>query len=121
MKGDDISRRFVELAVLVIKLVRALPKDFVGKHIGNQLLKAGTSGGANYEEARGAESNADFIHKLKIVLKELRESIFWLNVIEKAELIPAHKLTNILQEFEELANIIAQSIITTQKKLKNRK
>lgn len=124
MKGDDISRRFIELAVRVIKLVRALPKDFVGKHIGNQLLKAGTSGGVPIyigKEARGSESNADFIHKLKIVLKELRESIFWLNVIEKAELIPAHKLKNILQEFEELANIIAQSIITTQKKLKNKK
>ena len=117
MKGDDISRRFIELAVRVIKLVRALPKDFVGKHIGNQFLKAGTSGGANYEEARGSESYADFIHKLKIVLKELRESIFWLNVIKEAELIPSHKIENILQEFEELANIIAQSIITTQKKL----
>lgn len=121
MKGDDISRRFVELAVRVIRLVRALPKDFVGKHIGNQLLKSGTSGGTNYEEARGSESNADFIHKLKIALKELRESIFWLNVIEKAELIPAPKLKNIHQEFEELANIIAQSVITTQKKLKNKK
>ncbi len=121
MKGNDISRRFIELAVRVIKLVRALPKDFVGKHIGNQLLKAGTSGGVPIigKEARGSESYADFIHKLKIVLKELRESIFWLKVIKEAELIPSHKLENILQEFEELANIIAQSIITTQKKLIN--
>ncbi|MCD6328772.1 MAG: four helix bundle protein [Candidatus Cloacimonetes bacterium] len=119
MKGDDINRRFIELAVRVIKLVRALPKDFIGKHIGNQLLKAGTSGGANYEEAGGSESKVDFIHKRKIVLKELRESIFWIKVIMEAELIPSHKLENILQEFEELANIIAKSIITTQKKLIN--
>ncbi|MEA2096127.1 MAG: four helix bundle protein [Candidatus Cloacimonadota bacterium] len=118
MKGDDISQRFIELAVRVIRLVKALPKDFVGKHIGNQLLRSGTSGGANYEEARGSESNADFIHKLEIALKELRESIFWVNVIGKAELIPTNKLEKILQEFNELSNIVAKSIITTQKKIK---
>ena len=68
MKGDDISRRFVELAVRVIKLVRALSKDFVGKHIGNQLFKAGTSGGVPIyigKEARGSESNADFIYPVR--------------------------------------------------------
>ena len=119
MKGNDISQRFVEIAVRIIRLVKALPKDYIGKHIGNQLLKSGTSCGANYEEARGSESNADFIHKLKIVLKESRESIFWLKVIEKAELIPNDRLSKIHKEFEELANITAQSIITTQTKLMN--
>jgi len=115
MKGDDIYQRFVEIAIRIIRLVKALPKDYIGMHIGNQLLKSGTSCGANYEEARGSESNADFIHKLKIVLKESRESIFWLKVIENAELMPSDSLNKIHKEFEELANIIAQSIITTQR------
>lgn len=121
MKGDDISCRLVELAVQVIKLIRILPKNYVGKHVGKQLIRSATSGGANYEEARGAESNADFIHKLKIVLKELRESIFWLKVIEKAELITTYKLEKMLKEFGELANIIAQSIITIQERMVSKK
>ena len=65
MKGDDISDRLVDFAVRIINLVKSLPKDFVGKHIGNQLLKSGTSAGANYEEARGAESSADFIYPVR--------------------------------------------------------
>ncbi len=63
MKGDDIAERLLDFAVRVIRLVEALPKSAVGRHVGGQLVKAGTSGGANYEEARGGESKADFIHK----------------------------------------------------------
>ena len=82
------------------------------------MLRSGTSPGANYEEARGAESSADFTHKLRVVLKELRESLYWLKVIEKAKLLPSKKLENISNETEELSKIIAQSIITARKKLK---
>ena len=108
MKGDDISGR-------IIRLTGFLSKNAVGKHISNQLLRSGTSPGANYEEARGAESPADFIHKLRIVLKELRESLYWLKVIKKVELVSSKKLQNILNESEELSRIIAQSIITAGK------
>ena len=102
----------------IIRLTHSLLNGTVNKHISNQLLRSGTSPGANYEEARGAESILDFIHKLKVVLKELRESIYWLKVIEQAKMIPSKRLNDILREVEELSNIIGQSIITTRKNQK---
>jgi hypothetical protein len=74
MKGDDIAARLVALAVVVVKLVGALPDTPAGKHVAGQLLRSGTSPGANYEEARGAESRRDFVHKVGIALKELLRS-----------------------------------------------
>ncbi|MBI5683197.1 MAG: four helix bundle protein [Deltaproteobacteria bacterium] len=114
-KGVDIADRLVRFSVRIIRLAHSLHNSTVNKHISNQLLRSGTSPGANYEEARGAESTGDFIHKLKVVLKELRESIYWLKVIEQAKIIPSDKLRDILQEAEELSNIIGRSIITAQK------
>ena len=90
----------------------------MGRHIGGQLTRSGTSAGANYEEACGAESRADFIHKLQIVLKELRESFYWLGLIKKVRILPGTdpKLRALLQEAKERTNIIAKSIITARKK-----
>ena len=79
------------------------------------MLKCDTSPGANYEEARGAESAADFVHKLGVVLKELKESRFWLNVIVKACLLKADKVVSLRDECEELIAIIAKSIFTAKK------
>ncbi len=118
IKGSNISDRLVHFSVRIIRLVHSLRSDPVNKHISNQLLRSGTSPGANYEEARGAESTVDFIHTLKVVLKELRESIYWLKVIEQAKIIPSKRLIDILREAEELSNIIGQSIITAQKNQK---
>jgi len=73
----------LDFAVEIIKLAVRLNKTSVGRHIGGQLTRSGTSPGANYEEACGAESRADFIHKLQIVLKELRESSYWLRLIRQ--------------------------------------
>ena len=75
-KDELLADRLLAFAVSVIKIVNDLPKDRVGKHVSYQLLKSGTSPGANYEEARGAESTRDFIHKLRVALKELKESRF---------------------------------------------
>ncbi len=77
-KSDALTERLLDFTVRMIKLVNSLPKTVVGRHIGGQILRSGTSPGSNYEEARGAESRADFIHKLGIVLKELKETRFWL-------------------------------------------
>jgi four helix bundle protein len=74
-KGADIAERLLELAVNVLQVARTLPRDVAGRHIASQVVRSSTSGGANYEEARGAESRADFIHKLGIAAKELRETI----------------------------------------------
>ncbi|MBI5491234.1 MAG: four helix bundle protein [Deltaproteobacteria bacterium] len=84
MKGDDIAERLETLAVRALGVAKALPKTLPGRHVAGQFLRCGTSGGANSEEARGAESKADFIHKLSIILKELRESRYWLRVIARA-------------------------------------
>jgi len=114
-RRDELSERFLDFTVRVIKLVNALPKTPVGRHLATQLLSSGTSPGANYEEACGAKSRADFIHKLGVVLKELKESRFWLKVIGRAGLVPPQRLAPLLIECEELCAIIAQSIITAKK------
>ena len=114
-KDEELAERLLDFSVRIIRLCSALPKDSVGVHIGNQLLKCGTSPGANYEEARGAESKADFIHKLGIVLKELKESRYWLKVIYSALLLKPDKIMPIHDECEELVAIIAKSIFTARK------
>jgi four helix bundle protein len=112
---EAISARRLDFAVSVIELVNKLPHTDIGNHIRIQLLKSGTSPGANYEEACGAESRSDFIHKLGVVLKELKESRFWLRVIKKADLLPVDQLDPILKECEELCAIVASSIFTAKK------
>jgi four helix bundle protein len=112
--GDDIADRLLEFAVRVIKLVNALPNTIVGRHIAGQLIGSGTSCGSNYEESRGAESRADFIHKLGIALKEIKESRFWLKVIYHAKIMKPEQIESLIEECEELAAIIAKSIITAK-------
>lgn len=113
-KRNSLTERLLDFTIRIIKLVNSLPKTHIGKHIGGQLLRAGTSLGANYEEACGAESRPDFTHKLSIVLKELKESRFWLRVIHRTELITPKRIEPLLVECEELCAIIAKSIITAK-------
>ncbi len=117
LKGDNISERILEFSSRIIKLSNALPKSVVGKHICQQIIRSGTSAGANYEEARGAESKADFTHKLGITLKELRETKYWLKLITHSNLIDSKRMLNIVQETDELCKIVGKSILT----LKNKK
>src|SRR5438034_5800746 len=114
MKGDDIADRSLDLAVRVMRLVEALPKSLGGKHVAGQMLRSGTSAGANYEEARGAESRADFIHKLGVAWKETRETGFWIRVIHRAKMVKPELLDGLLQEAIELSSILAKSIITAK-------
>jgi len=114
---DKMSERFLEFAVSIIKLGKQLNKTFEGQHIYKQLFRAGSSSGANFEESHSAESTKDFIHKRGIVLKELRESLFWSKLISKSSLISKddHTLTFLIQENNELINIIAKSLATIKK------
>jgi len=114
--GKEISERLLDFAVRIIKLISTLNKTAAGRHIGGQLMRSATSAGANYEEACGAESRADFIHKMQVVLKELRESLYWLRLIEKSAIISEEKLKLLIQEASELSNIVAKSIITARNK-----
>ena len=77
-------------------------------------MRSGTSPGSNYEEARGAESRADFIHKLCIVLKELKESRFWLRVIQRTKILKPQRVEPLIEECEELIAIVAKSIVTAK-------
>lgn len=114
-KGDDISERLIDYAVRIIHVSRALPKDEVGKHISGQVMRARTAAGANYEEGRGAESRADFVHKVGVSWKEAKESLFWLKVIQRAKLIKPDRLSGLIQESDELCAILASSRATARK------
>jgi four helix bundle protein len=91
-------------------------KSRAGNHFAGQLLRSGTSPATHYAEARGAESTRDFIHKMKLALKELNESKIWLRIIIGAELLPPQKMGPTLQECLELSRIINASITTAQKR-----
>jgi four helix bundle protein len=111
----DLEDRLIEFAVRVIELSEALPKSNVGKHFSGQLIRCGTSPAPNYGEAQGAESRSDFIHKMKVCLKELRETKVWLKMIIKAELIkPVSKLDSLLTESDQLIAIFVKSIGTAK-------
>lgn len=110
----NLSDRFLDFGARIIKLVIKLNKTVVGRHIGKQLMRSSTSAGANYEEACGAESRADFIHKMQVVLKEMRETLYWLKLIEKSGLVPVESLMSLLSECEELVRMVAKSVITAK-------
>ena len=93
-------------------MVDALPETRLGRHVAGQLVRCGTSPYPNYEEARAAESPADFIHKLRICLKELRESRSWLNLIARSQMLMEHRIADLADESEQLGNIIGASIVT---------
>jgi four helix bundle protein len=119
MTSDELADRLMGLAARVGKMVDALPETRLGKHIAGQLIRCATSPAPNYEEARAAESRADFVHKLAIVLKELRESRCWIRLIIKTELLSEQRLTDLYEECCQLCNIIAQSIVTTKAQCKS--
>jgi len=95
-------------------LSRKLPGTPQGRHICRQILRSGTATAANYGEARGAESHADFVHKLGIVLKELNETVIWLELIAKSSLVPPSEVERIVAENRELSKIITASIKTAR-------
>ena len=115
-KRYDLQSRLIDFAISVIRLIEKLPNTRVGNHIANQLVKSGTSPAANYGEAQGSESRSDFIHKIRIVLKELRETLVWLLIIQRLALIkPAESIGSIIAENNELISIFVSSIGTAQK------
>jgi len=85
-RADELEERLIDFAVRIVNLSANLPKTPAGKHIAGQIMRSGTSPAPNYGEARGAESHADFVHKLRIVLKELNETKIWLRVIERSQM-----------------------------------
>ena len=111
----DLQERFIGYAASIIKLADGIPETKAGKHICSQILRSGTSPAPNYGEAQSAESPSDFIHKLKIALKELRETEVWLKIIVRVEMIQTSKLSSILTETDELIAILVTSIQTAKR------
>jgi len=111
---DEMVDRLINFSARVGKVVDALPDTRMGRHIGSQLVRGGTSPAPNYEEACAAESRADFVHKLSICLKELRESRSWIRLIIKTEMLTEHRMAELLDECNQLCNMIGQSIVTAK-------
>lgn len=113
-KANALEDRLIDFAVRVIKVADALPDSPAGKHVSRQLLRSGTSPAPNYAEARGAESNADFVHKLKIALKELNETSVWLRMACRADLMKQERLMELIDENQQLCRILNASINTAK-------
>jgi four helix bundle protein len=117
----NLENRLLEYSLRIIKIVERLPNNRAGNHVAGQLLRSGTSPYANHGEAQAGESSQDFIHKMRICLKELRESKRWLKLIQQVPLVkPPDQVDVFLQETEELIKIFATSIRTAEKNRKNR-
>ena len=117
MTKEELSNRLLDFAARCGKVADALPNPRLGRHIANQFVRSGTSPAANYEEACAAESIRDFVHKLSIVLKELRESRVWVRLIVKANLLKVEQMADLEDESTQLCNIIGKSIVTAKQNL----
>jgi four helix bundle protein len=115
VKGDDIAARFESLAAAVIALVRRLPQDRSGRVMEDQLVRSATAGGSNYDEARSAQSRADFVHKVSLAAKEMREASFWLGVVSRTEAALRDDALALKREASELTAILMSSAKTAKR------
>ena len=103
----------------MIRVVESLPNTLVGRRIGDQLVRSALSVGANFEEAQGAGSRADFANKLQIALKELREANHWLRVIAEARLLPPKRLAPLIDESSQLVAMLGKATARAKGKAKD--
>lgn len=111
----DLRERFIDFSVQVISISEELPKTFVGQHLANQIVRSGSSPAFQYAEACDAESRKDFIHKLKIGVKELRETLVCLEIIRRKSFINEENLKSTCDECNELISIMVSSIKTAKR------
>ena len=116
MTAVELSERLWQFAARVGKLVDALPETRLGRHVAGQLVRCGTSAPPNYDEGCAAESRADFIHKLGIARKELKETGGWLHFIIVSDLLAEKRISALQIECRELLSILSRSIITAKSK-----
>jgi four helix bundle protein len=117
-RAYDLADRQIDFAVMIADIVEALPNARLGNHVAGQLIRSGTSPAPNYAEAQAAESRADFVHKLKVVLKELRETRVWLLIIQRKSLVRSvEAVSQALTECVELISIFAKSIKTARRNM----
>jgi four helix bundle protein len=114
----DLEERLLEFSANIIQLIDGLPNTRAANHVAGQLLRCGTSPLGNHGEVQAAESRRDFVHKLRICLKEFKETRRWLRLLKRSQLLPTQKMEPILQETEELIRIFAASVRTAEKNAK---
>ncbi|MEI6753867.1 MAG: four helix bundle protein [Paludibacter sp.] len=117
MTTDELKKRLKVFALRIIKLSESLPNNITGKTLGNQIIRSGTSPGANYRSACLGKSDKDFLNKLKMVEEELDETLYWLELIVESGLVKENLLKDLMNENYELLKIIVSSITTMKKKL----
>jgi len=116
-RAFDLEDRLLDFAARIIRVSESMKPSPAGRHVGDQLLRSGTSPFANHGEAEGAESLNDFVHKLRICYKELRESRRWMRLAQRADLLDQpERLTPLLDEADELIRIFAASLRTAEKR-----
>ena len=113
----DLKERLFAFAVSIVKLVRGLPNEVAAREIGRQLIRAGTSIAANYEEALGSFSKKEFTYKLSTSFRESKEANLWLRLLERMEIIGVDHHQPILKESQEIGNILGKGVSTARKSL----
>lgn len=120
MNKFDLEERLVNFSVAIIALSKEIPNERAGNHLCGQIIRSGTSVSLNYGEAQSGESRKDFIHKIKVVLKELRETSVCLKILLRANLCKNKNVLNLaLKECDELISIFVRSVETAQRNLKS--
>ena len=116
-KDPEILRRTLDFSIRIVRFYRDLEKDSVGRVIGKQLLRSGTSIGANINEAQGGQSKADFLSKISIAYKECLETSYWLKLIHESDLVSNGEIESLLNESSQLTKIISSIILTSKQNI----
>ena len=116
MNAEEFSERLWDFAVDVARIVESSPDTRVGRHVAGQLIRSGTSSAPNYDEASDGESRKDFIHKLSIAAKEMRETSGWLKFMIKYQLVPVEQVEPVLDECMQLRKMLGRSLQTARKR-----
>ncbi len=119
MNEQEFKKRTKQLALRIINLVNSLPKTTAAQVIGKQILRSGTSVGANYRAACRAKSTADILYKLTVVEEEADETLYWLELLVEGEIVPESKLTSLMSETNEIVAMIVASIKTIKQRKNN--
>lgn len=117
---NDLRERTTEFALRIVRMYTQLPKTTEAQTLGKQVLRSGTSVGAQFRESQRAKSNADFINKLEGCLQEADETAYWLELLVRAEIVPAKRLEALRKEIDEITAILV-TIVTKVKKRVNKK
>ena len=116
---EDIQKKSIDFAVRIVRLARYLQTEKTDFVISRQILRSGTSIGANVREAQYAQSPADFVAKLSIALKEGAETQYWIEILQRTELVTVTRMKRLKADCDELVGMLVQSIKASKRKLKN--